>query len=717
MYPSSSQGAKTVRMPGVSSGRQTGKSSPTAGEMPTEGDTHDTGTDHAAHPLREGGVVVLAASGAMSSTATAVLEGESMPGGSMTGATGMPSSSVLSGKMPVRDMTADLEYGGMLDSTSTTGAQATAQATAKAAAIKLHIYAPKGETGESFAGSPVLVADVGDTTRGSTAHFNVAYDPALGANGPILADALLAICEHDYFRLRGYFNMITPGGLPFALHVTTGGSGAGHATCSATSIDLGGNSGGPLNIPFTRSLAIAEEDEVMMANYGHGWNCGASNGEGLSRVLANYMYPGSEPANFISSNSWLNAPGRPDFITVTDPTDRNYVSIGASVLFLNYLRDQLKFSWAEIIAAGTPTLAGTYTNLTGRTDALNRFRTFMQAHFPAGTPTNLNTDNPFPLLSPSSAWHGWESLGGIIESPPVAVSWGPDRLDIFALGTDQALYHRWWNGSAWGGWESLGGTLVSTPSVVCWGPNRIDIFGVGTNNALWHKWWDGAKWGGWESLGGILTSPPSAVSWAPNRLDIFAIGTDSALYHRWWDGSAWGGWESLGGTLVDPPTAVSWGPNRLDIFGVGTDHAVYHRWFDGGGGGWGGWQSLGGIVMSSPSAVCWDENRIDIFAVGTDSAVYHQAWNGSSWSGWERRGGIVESPPVACSWAPNRLDIFAIGTDSALYHMAWNGSSWSGWESRGGILTEPASAVCWSADRIDLFTRGTDSAMYHQYWG
>ncbi len=658
---------------------------------------------------REGGTTGTNAITAMTPAVTgdgsvgpSVPEGGSMPGGSML-VTSMPASTALTGRMPAREMPGKREA--VIAGRAAEGAMP---------AVTHRIYAPRGDSGESISRSAARLADVGDTSRGSTAHFNVSYDPALGANGPILADALLAVCEQDYFHLQGYFNMITPAGLPFSLHVTTDASGAGHASCAATSINIGGNSGGALNIPFTRQLNVAEVDEVFMADYGHGWNCGSSNGEGLSRVLANAMYPGAEPANFISSDSWLNS-GRPDFITVTDPTDRNYVSIGCSVLFLNWLRYQLKFSWAEIVAAGAPTLAQTYTSLTGRTDALARFRTFMQTYFPAGTPTSLNTDNPFPLLSAASSWHGWESLGGIIESPPVVVSWGPDRLDIFAIGTDQALYHRWWDGAAWGGWESLGGILVSTPSVVSWGPNRIDIFGVGTDNALWHKWWDGAQWGGWESLGGILTSPPTVVSWAPNRLDVFAIGTDSALYHRWWDGAQWGGWESLGGILVNPPTAVSWGPNRIDIFGVGTDHAVYHRWWDGAQ--WGGWESLGGIVMSSPSAVCWDENRIDMFAVGTDSAVYHQAWDGSSWSGWERRGGVVESPPTVCSWAPNRLDIFAIGTDSALWHMAWNGSAWSGWESRGGILTEPASAVCWSADRIDLFTRGTNSAMFHQYWG
>jgi len=137
----------------------------------------------------------------------------------------------------------------------------------------------------------------------------------------------------------------------------------------------------------------------------------------------------------------------------------------------------------------------------------------------------------------------------------------------------------------------LGGTLTSQPAVVSWDEGRLDIFAVGTDSALWHRWWDGSSWGGWQSLGGVLESPPKAVSWSANRLDIFVTGTNSAIWHRWWDGSSWGGWESLGGVLeaqlgtvgsgddrarVD---AVAWAANRLDIFGVGMDSALWHRWW------------------------------------------------------------------------------------------------------------------------------------------
>ena len=131
------------------------------------------------------------------------------------------------------------------------------------------------------------------------------------------------------------------------------------------------------------------------------------------------------------------------------------------------------------------------------------------------------------------AWSPWESLGGIVLSTPEAVTWGPNRLDVFAVGTDHAMWHRWWNGNAWGGWESLGGALTSRPSAVVWGSNRLDIFALGTDLAVYHKWWDGANWGpsaaGWEKMGGVCTGPPRAVCWGPNRIDLFVTGTDSQL--------------------------------------------------------------------------------------------------------------------------------------------------------------------------------------------
>jgi hypothetical protein len=55
------------------------------------------------------------------------------------------------------------------------------------------------------------------------------------------------------------------------------------------------------------------------------------------------------------------------------------------------------------------------------------------------------------------AWHPWESLGGQLApaSAPAASSWGADRLDVFAVGVDDAIWHRWWDGTRWVDWERL----------------------------------------------------------------------------------------------------------------------------------------------------------------------------------------------------------------------------------------------------------------------
>ena len=135
---------------------------------------------------------------------------------------------------------------------------------------------------------------------------------------------------------------------------------------------------------------------MFMANFGRGWDCGASNGEGLSRVLANDIYRGVEPAGFISSNSWLNSP-RANYVEHTYPSDTHYPSIGCSVLFLNWLRFQLSRSWTEIVASGGATLAATYQNLFGKSTAWQDFLSIISVQFPVGKNYNLDTDNPFPL--------------------------------------------------------------------------------------------------------------------------------------------------------------------------------------------------------------------------------------------------------------------------------------------------------------------------------
>jgi spore germination protein YaaH len=255
-------------------------------------------------------------------------------------------------------------------------------------------------------------------------------------------------------------------------------------------------------------------------------------------------------------------------------------------------------------------------------------------------------------------------------------------------------------------WSSLGGILTSGPAASSWGPTRTDVFARGTDNALWHRSWDGSAWAAWESLGGNMTSKAAAVSWGANRIDVFVRGADSALWTRSWDGTKWTAWQSLGGVLYSGPTVASWASGHLDVFVKGQDSQLWWRTFDASVG-WGKWAAVGGVATSDPSAWSSTTNRIDLFTRGTDNALWHRAWNGTAWSAWESLKGNLNSGPAAASCAAGHLDVFAAGTDSALYQIGFNGAAWGTWQKLGGKWAGDPGAVCPTATTsVSVFERG-----------
>jgi hypothetical protein len=125
------------------------------------------------------------------------------------------------------------------------------------------------------------------------------------------------------------------------------------------------------------------------------------------------------------------------------------------------------------------------------------------------------------------------------------------------------MYHKWYD-DGWGGsqtfWEGFGGTFRSLLPVVSWGMNRLDIFGIGTDNAMYHKYWSDAGWqpARFEPLGGSFNSTPAAVCWGADRIDVFCLGADNSMFHKALTatgvgatGATGANWEALGG-IFDP---------------------------------------------------------------------------------------------------------------------------------------------------------------------
>ena len=289
------------------------------------------------------------------------------------------------------------------------------------------------------------------------------------------------------------------------------------------------------------------------------------------------------------------------------------------------------------------------------------------------------------------------------------------RIEMFARGSDQALWHRWQTApnNGWSDWASLGG-WIDSPVIARNLNGSLEAFVIGSDHALWHNWQTSGGWSGWTSLGGWIDQLAVGRN-ADGRLEVFARGSDHALWHNWQvaPGGGWSGWASLGGG-VDSCVVSQNADGRLEVFVIGNDHALWHNWQVAPNGGWSGWASLGGWIDQLALGQNAD-GRMEVFARGSDHALWHlwQVAPNSGWSSWQSLGGGVASPVVSRN-ADGRMEVFVIGNDHALWHK-WQtapNSGWSDWASLGGWIDELAVAA--NADgRMEVFARGSDHAAWH----
>ncbi len=156
------------------------------------------------------------------------------------------------------------------------------------------------------------------------------------------------------------------------------------------------------------------------------------------------------------------------------------------------------------------------------------------------------------------SWGPWASLGRktSLGAPGVTcVASQGSRPIVFIRGRDGALWQRSIKG---GGWISRGGHLASAPAALpaiagkC--PGRLDVFALGTDHAIWEFT------GAWHRVGGESGRAPAAVRLPGGETDLFIRGTDKALWMnvRAPGAKAWKGWRRVGGYLTSPPAAVMW---------------------------------------------------------------------------------------------------------------------------------------------------------------
>ncbi len=216
---------------------------------------------------------------------------------------------------------------------------------------------------------------IGKTPDGNATLY---VDPSLGKPGSDLAREILAMLDTTCAHSQAYFGIsIHPVNVIIAAvgNATDGSGGGYHYGCS---FDKGGDIycdatfGNP---DLTNGLIVAELTECFMGAQKKGWDCGGSNGEALSRFLAELESGGPQGAlaGFSTGPLWDRA-GRPNWIDATEPTDQDGASIGCGIVYLYWMMTQ-GFAAARITQAGSPdgTLASNYAALTGRASAWSDF--------------------------------------------------------------------------------------------------------------------------------------------------------------------------------------------------------------------------------------------------------------------------------------------------------------------------------------------------------
>lgn len=255
-------------------------------------------------------------------------------------------------------------------------------------------------------------------TLGQTTHFIVQFDDTVGPAAVAAGNAVLAICEADLAKLAAYIPYDTGGNDPFVnpqifvkiFNDPVNGPGFSEGTNSGrligypSIININPLSGPTTGITddYAGFVFVAEMAEILMSDYG--WDPSSSQGEALSRVMAEQLHPASS-SNFV--NKWLSMPRpRPDYISQNELTipgsisprgDADPIGYGCGIIFIYFLRSQLNYDFFNIVSAGGTLLSDRYRELTGATDdPATRVGALLDSHFGSGQ-IHIGGNNPFPL--------------------------------------------------------------------------------------------------------------------------------------------------------------------------------------------------------------------------------------------------------------------------------------------------------------------------------
>lgn len=184
------------------------------------------------------------------------------------------------------------------------------------------------------------------------------------------------------------------------------------------------------------------------------------------------------------------------------------------------------------------------------------------------------------------------------------------RNELFALGGDKVIYHRWQStvNGEWDGWHTLGGHDIRSITTALNADGRLEVFAIGGNNVIYSisQVIANGGFGNWRTIGGHDIQQIVVRPNRDGRLELFALGSDQAVYNIWQvvPNGSFGNWNGLGGSKIKAIDIVKDRQGRLNLFALGSNSALYQKSQVIAGGGWPiPWNNLGTPTFGAGSSL------------------------------------------------------------------------------------------------------------------
>jgi hypothetical protein len=298
----------------------------------------------------------------------------------------------------------------------------------------------------------------------------------------------------------------------------------------------------------------------------------------------------------------------------------------------------------------------------------------------------------------SETWNAAQSLDTGVDCGSSAIYWPSPWLytEVFSPLTSGSTGHLWWTSGTWNTYQAFGGSNLSHFETVTWQDGHTEVFALGSDQAIWHQWWElsSSAWSGWQSLGGQLTSGPGPIIWGDGHAEVFATAPGGVPYHIWTASTGWTTWTAMTGNLASRPVPVRLKNGDVDLIGIGTDGYLYESVWNN------IWSAFAKIdattpLFGEPSAIVNSNGTIEVFARDLTGQVVHTD-SGASWAPVSPLGSsqLSQSDPFGWVRADGTVDVFAVDPQGSLMRINRDAANqWGSWQSLATAAKSCGAAI------------------------